>query len=295
MHQNPKERKMFKNFMILASVAGALAVSVASPTAQAQGLNDDRSYEQYCRDLNADTGFSDAMRYAQQAEKEFQQASQYDELAANAAGYAKTAGNPADQADWNARAQEHRDQAKRLRDSANRNLDRSKEARAKFRDNCDLSEESFVMLDGFVGTLIQSAEIAADPEKKFAEEEKFERPKQKTTEKSSIGNRKSAEKSSKIKRKVANKKSKIKKQPRWDEEVDDEAVAALAQFAVGMAVEGVSHKRHRDYMSDGYGQEEMGKMKKMKGMKKVKKMKKLKRLPNFNGGDMVLSVGSFGF
>lgn len=126
---------MFRKFIIVSAACLAIAGSLsAAPVAHAQ--DDRQTYEEFCRQMNANAGLDGGLGEAAQAMTELRQAGQWEDLARSAEKSAAEAMDPADQQMWNESAKLYRENAAKLRESARKLMERMSANFEKFRQNC---------------------------------------------------------------------------------------------------------------------------------------------------------------
>ncbi len=126
---------MFRKIIIVSAACLAIAGSLsAAPAVHAQ--EDRQTYEEFCRQMNANAGLDDGMSQAAQAMTELRQAGQLEDLARSAERNAAEATDPADKQMWADSAKLFRDNAAKLRESAGKLMEQMRANFEKFRQNC---------------------------------------------------------------------------------------------------------------------------------------------------------------
>ena len=126
---------MFRK-LIIASAA-CLAIAGSHSTAPAAHAQEERqTYEEFCRQFDANAGLDDGLGESAQALTELRQAAQWDDLARSAEKNAAESMDPADKEMWNKSAKLYRENAAKLCESALRLMERMKANFEKFRRNC---------------------------------------------------------------------------------------------------------------------------------------------------------------
>lgn len=126
---------MLRKIIIVSAACLAIAGSLsAAPAVHAQ--EDRQTYEEFCRQMNANAGLDDGMSQAAQAMTELRQAGQLEDLARSAERNAAEAMDPADKQMWTDSARLYRDSAAKLRESARKLMEQMRANFEKFRQNC---------------------------------------------------------------------------------------------------------------------------------------------------------------
>jgi hypothetical protein len=126
---------MFRKLIIASAACLAIAGSLsAAPAARAQ--EERQTYEEFCRQYDANAGLNGGLSDSAQALTELRQAAQWDDLARSAEKNAAESVDAADKQMWNDSAKLYRENAAKLRESALKLMEQMKANFEKFRQNC---------------------------------------------------------------------------------------------------------------------------------------------------------------